>query len=141
MTLPARCLWEQAAFALRPIGKTSTMLIVQFFWMPAPYTDKYYVPINRRPSLIPRHNSSHTGGMLVNPSTGEIITSGTIIKLETSDPKKLPLPSIEMLELQWTLHRIAALRGVTNLDKEEEEEEEEDDDDDEDDESCSDDDD
>jgi hypothetical protein len=39
------------------------------------------------------------------------IISGQEISLTTSDPNKLPLPDKRILEMQWYLQQVAALKG------------------------------
>ena len=46
------------------------------------------------------------------PYTNKRIHSGDEIYLETSDPKRLPLPDLRLLEMQWILHRVTALSGA-----------------------------
>lgn len=41
------------------------------------------------------------------------ITSSTIIRFETDNPVERPLPSWDILELQWLLHRITAMSGAS----------------------------
>ncbi|RHZ60687.1 uncharacterized protein CDV56_103881 [Aspergillus thermomutatus] len=39
------------------------------------------------------------------------LLSGDLIKLETHDPENYPLPDMRILEMQWILNRVLALRG------------------------------
>jgi hypothetical protein len=40
------------------------------------------------------------------------IESGDIFTLTTDNPRKRPLPSLELLEMQWILQRITAMSGA-----------------------------
>jgi hypothetical protein len=40
------------------------------------------------------------------------ICSGDEICLETNDPQRLPLPDWRLLDMQWILHRVAAMSGA-----------------------------
>jgi hypothetical protein len=42
--------------------------------------------------------------------------SGQRIKIHTDDPDKKPLPSFELLELQWFLQRIQGMAGAADID-------------------------
>ena len=35
--------------------------------------------------------------------------------LRTGDPEKMPLPSRELLEMQWTLHRLSVIAGAAEV--------------------------
>ncbi|OXV07465.1 hypothetical protein Egran_04770 [Elaphomyces granulatus] len=43
---------------------------------------------------------------------GRLIRSGDVFKFTTTDPDKLPLPSVELLDMQWNLHRLLRLSGA-----------------------------
>jgi len=40
------------------------------------------------------------------------IRSGEILTLTTKDPDELPLPSVELLEMQWFLQRLVGMSGA-----------------------------
>ncbi|KLJ06167.1 hypothetical protein EMPG_10407 [Blastomyces silverae] len=46
---------------------------------------------------------------------GHLIQSGEVIELTTSDPEKYPLPNWDLLEIQWILQRLTALRGAPDI--------------------------
>ncbi|RFU23881.1 hypothetical protein B7463_g12461, partial [Scytalidium lignicola] len=124
----ARALWNTGAFALKPISRNNnnTTLIVQFFWQ---------VESLEPPTLCKRSLFAHPSSIqhLTGPpdsqlyhinSPGQYIKSGDVFTLSTEDPEKMPLPSFELLELQWCVHRILAMAGPTYEEGEEEGEEE-----------------
>src|SRR3954447_4707576 len=45
-------------------------------------------------------------------STPRFIRSGETFDFTTKDPKKLPLPSMELLEMQWVLQRLVGMSGA-----------------------------
>ncbi|QRD86402.1 hypothetical protein F9C07_7253 [Aspergillus flavus] len=116
----AHKLWEKARFALCPLqlSDDKKTLTVKFFWLP---TMKYLrsQSITRLPSPIaPDLISSTKDGIplakLFKLVTEEKIRSGDILTFYTTDPVKLPLPSVKLLQLQWTLHRVLAMSGAAD---------------------------
>ena len=45
--------------------------------------------------------------------TDRKLRSGDEISITTSDPDRLPLPNKSILDMQWTLQQVAALKGGT----------------------------
>ncbi|PTU24246.1 hypothetical protein P175DRAFT_0505926 [Aspergillus ochraceoroseus IBT 24754] len=116
----AHKLWEKARFALCPrqLSDDLTTLTVKFLWLP---TMDYLKSqsITRAPSPIaPDLISSTKDGIpfakLFKLATEEKIPSGDILTFHTTDPVKLPLPSVKLLQLQWTLHRVLAMSGAAD---------------------------
>jgi hypothetical protein len=52
------------------------------------------------------------GLQFVNFRTGQLIKSGDTITLYTPDPESFPLPSEDLINLQWHLNRVAALSAA-----------------------------
>lgn len=94
---PARELWKEGAFALKPLDDpepTSTSLSVEFHWIEwAPNEGADF------PECPP----------LFNFRTGQYIRSGDIFTIHTDDPVSMPLPSVEIVNMQWVLTRIVGL--------------------------------
>ncbi|KAI9368433.1 hypothetical protein BJX61DRAFT_537260 [Aspergillus egyptiacus] len=113
-------LWGMARFALQPVelSEDQKVLKMRFFWLPAAKFSKS-VPVTRRPSLPSdlRHVGKQT--KLFNCATSAQICSGDIITIKTTDPENYPLPSLEILGLQWTLTRVLAMSGAADIDPEE----------------------
>jgi hypothetical protein len=110
---PAHKYHEKAYFALEPkeISEDGKCLTVKFFWLPR-NRNSTDVDILRTP-LIPEDSDGLNHGVgLWNPYTNKRIYAGDEIYLETSDPKRLPLPDLRLLEMQWILHRVTALSGA-----------------------------
>lgn len=102
---------------LKPIELSTDRkrLAVGLFWLsdgdhawrslqvpPTPPTDTY---------------SSVEGTGLIHKLDGP--TSGDVISFTTHDPQKLPLPSFDLLDMQWALHRVTALSGAADATDEE----------------------
>lgn len=107
--------WDSCQFALFPISPSSVgekEIKVQFFWMKIRQrADRETISLTQIPDL-PSDCPAGLGGLLfLNCQTREIIKSGDIITLTTPDPDKYPLPSVELLRMQWHLNRIGALAG------------------------------
>ena len=111
-------LWNNGMFALKPLELSAdrTQLRVQFFWQPSGN-----FKIEDRVDLLAEPTSSqgletagdedltfarHEGG------TFRHIRSGDIFIFTTKDPVRLPLPSVELLEMQWHLQRLVRMCGA-----------------------------
>lgn len=51
---------------------------------------------------------------LFNHITNTLISSGDEIALTTEDPELQPLPDMRLLEMQYFLHRVAAMSGAAD---------------------------
>ncbi|XRM39714.1 hypothetical protein ABZX51_003059 [Aspergillus tubingensis] len=122
----AHKLWETARFALNPlsISEDKKVLKVKFFWMPI---NKFSESMSSRdiPSPFPdgRVSSIMVEGQLnaklFNIQTEKALRSGDILTFTTDDPVDHPLPSFELLTMQWALHRVLALSGAADVTDEE----------------------
>lgn len=123
--------WDDALFALKPLSVSpdGKALEVQFYWLCPGQLEN----LNIDTSLLPEDpnadfviqpptlpNNLGQGGQkslngltpnvrLYNCNTDTKITSGQRITLTTTDPVDMPLPSWEILQLHWLLHRVLAL--------------------------------
>lgn len=62
----------------------------------------------------------HTGLIYkLDGPTPRWIQSGDVISFTTHGPEKLPLPSFDLLDMQWALHRVTALSGAADATDEE----------------------
>ena len=99
---------------------------VKFEWLPQ-YEHSSTVDLLE----IPRSSHALSGGpnvLLSNVRTRNFLTSGDIITFTTTDPLTIPLPSWPLLEMQYILNRLVALRGAGQQDQDDDEEEEDDED-------------
>ncbi|PYH91750.1 hypothetical protein BO71DRAFT_358790 [Aspergillus ellipticus CBS 707.79] len=120
----AHAYWDRCLFALKPRPPSADMktMEVEFLWLPA--TKRKHIPsrmlLTTRPDLPSDRQSTGRCVKLMNGHTDHPVKSGDIITLKTNDPDEFPLPSYELLQMQWVLHRIAAIRGAADDDEEEE---------------------
>lgn len=138
MSPTAHELWNRGAFVLKPIkvNANETEMEVEFFWQAAsastmddvlPVTtvpstsrglDGVYYPDSRKQSLLTIYTEDGP----------KKVATGHRIIIRTPDPEKLPLPSMELLDMQFALSRIVNLSGagkVADLDDETQSEEDE----------------
>ncbi|RJE26319.1 hypothetical protein PHISCL_01388 [Aspergillus sclerotialis] len=112
MALNVHRYWGKAMFAIKPIeiSKDGKTLYAEFYWLP---TDKPGSRSMLSPSKI-SNNMDSTGDhvSLWNIITDRRLHSGEQIVFHTDDPEAKPLPSSELLKMQWVLHRVAALSGA-----------------------------
>lgn len=106
--------WGKGAFAIKPLGPISPdgkKLQAQFYWlqMNAYATD---VTMASRPSFPDNLATGPKNFLLHDCQTGQQIVSGHPIVFETDDPDQHPLPSFELLNMQWMLQRILAMSGA-----------------------------
>ena len=113
--------WDDALCAFRPISinENKTSMEVAFHWLPAPgnikskASDPIATPYHPFPHDINSFNESPGENIcLIHGETRSMIRSGQIFTLTTVDAAEKPLPSMELLDLQWILHRIVAMRGA-----------------------------
>ncbi|PWY82479.1 hypothetical protein BO83DRAFT_454278 [Aspergillus eucalypticola CBS 122712] len=118
MTDIAHKLWKKARFALKPLSLSEDRrsLEVQFYWLPV-YNYRSRIPATEIPSRISRKLSGTAVDgketMLFNIATDKKLCSGDILTFTTKDPNSHPLPSMELLDMQWVLNQVLALSGAT----------------------------
>ncbi|PYH67557.1 HNH endonuclease signature motif containing protein [Aspergillus vadensis CBS 113365] len=118
MTDMAHKLWKKARFALKPLSLSEDRrsLQVQFYWLPV-YNYRSRIPATEVPRRMSRKLSGTTVDgketMLFNIATNKKLCSGDILTFKTNDPNSHPLPSMELLDMQWVLNRVLALSGAT----------------------------
>jgi hypothetical protein len=114
----AHDLWNGGAFALKPVSMSDdkTALTVQFFWQKR--------QANTKPAMSLLTTPYSTRGLEHNTATGaginrlhderrrEEIKSGDVFELKTDDTAAKPLPSFQLLELQWFLTRVVGMAGA-----------------------------
>ncbi|OJJ38296.1 hypothetical protein ASPWEDRAFT_734519 [Aspergillus wentii DTO 134E9] len=122
--------WDRALLALKPIKKwpgdgEEEYLMLQFYWMPGAFS-RGPIRVTKRPSLSAGLESTPNGTRLRDNQYQKIV-SGHEITLKTENKITDPLPSFELLQMQWVLHIVASLSGAAeDLDDDDDEEEEED---------------
>ncbi|KIM98606.1 hypothetical protein OIDMADRAFT_56956 [Oidiodendron maius Zn] len=114
----AHSYWNQGAFAFKPISinEDKTTLKIQFFWQ-----NKQNTEAKMSLSTVPYstegldHNEGafkHGTIKLFSHSRESYIISGDIFELKTDDVIARPLPSFQLLEMQWFLTRIVGMAGA-----------------------------
>ena len=123
--------WDDGLFVLNPLGVSSDgkVLTAQFFWLcpghierldintsllPNDQNEDFIVEPPTLPSNLRQGGRTSLNNLtpnirLYNCATDAIITSGQLVTVSTSDPVSMPLPSMEILQLHWLLHRVLAL--------------------------------
>ncbi|KAJ9314101.1 hypothetical protein DTO271D3_5578 [Paecilomyces variotii] len=66
------------------------------------------------PDLISSTRDGIPSAKLFRLATEEKIRSGDVLTFRTTDPVKLPLRSVKLPQLQWTLHRVLAMSGAAD---------------------------
>lgn len=117
----AHMIWDKGRFALKPLelSDDEKELTVQFFWQPQ-YKHKPddRVDLLREPlsseglNLIEIEEKPIFLTYLSEDRSPRTIRSGDTFTLTTDDPGSRPLPSWELLEMQWILQRITAMSGA-----------------------------
>jgi len=109
--------WTKGLFALKPLGLSSDrkQLIVQFFWqVPGNYDMESQVDLLTEPTSSKGLDDVGDDYLSRKQDDGSTpcIRSGEVFTLTTKDPEKLPLPSVELLEMQWVLQRVVGMSGA-----------------------------
>jgi hypothetical protein len=108
-------IWGRGLFALKPISESDDKktLIVQFLWQEK--QEIHFPKINLTTTPISTEGLEQTVGIWLFDKNGKKIQSGDCFELQTDDPIQKPLPSFELLELQWFLHRIQGMAGAADV--------------------------
>ncbi len=113
-------MWGQGLFALKPISESDDKkkLTVQFFWQTKQEDSLPDISLTIQPHSTKGLEQSMTahGPIWLHNKDKEIIRSGDIFELNTDDPITKPLPSFELLELQWFLQRVQGMAGAAEID-------------------------
>ncbi|GLA43955.1 hypothetical protein AnigIFM63309_002214 [Aspergillus niger] len=107
-------LWERACFALKPldISDDREKLRVEFFWLSVPSVYPERVEIRTPPSTSCLIDHGPHNTRLWNCETLAPIRSGDVLTFTTRDPDRMPLPSVDILWMQWSMTRALALSGA-----------------------------
>jgi len=106
-------MWNDGEFALKPLELSSdhTELTVQLFWqVPNKYQPETRIDLLTEPASSKGLNQG--AGRRLFDCEDNRIRSGQVFSFKTTDPKKRPLPSWELLEMQWYLQRLVAMTGA-----------------------------
>ncbi|KJK63781.1 hypothetical protein P875_00064752 [Aspergillus parasiticus SU-1] len=120
-------LWRSARLAFEPVemSEDRTSLTMRFWWLPRrAYSEALDMCV--APSLPSDLKASPCNAKLWNCDTEQPIYSGQLVTMTTRDPELMPLPSFDLLQMQWFLNLIAAMSGVADVTNKELDEELED---------------
>ncbi|PGH27750.1 hypothetical protein AJ80_00538 [Polytolypa hystricis UAMH7299] len=109
----------RAYFALQPriLSEDKKQLTVGFYWLPHMSKLPKKVSLLTTPEIpnsLDMHGDPVRSVKLWNIQSEQKICSGDELLFETADPKRLPLPSWELLDMQWVLQRLLALAGAAD---------------------------
>ena len=107
--------WTRGLFALKPLELSSDRrkLDLQFFWQPqAKFKVDERVNLLTEPSSSRGLNFVDKCGLSYDLNRPVPIRSGDTFTLTTDDPESRPLPSIDLLDMQWVLQRVVAMSGA-----------------------------
>jgi hypothetical protein len=114
MSPDAHAYWDGLRFALKPIelADDGMSMKVQFFWMPK-YKFEASQDLMEMPVLPSDLDHNEVDTVLYNGETKQEVRSGDIMTITTHDPTGFPLPDMHLLQSQWVLHRLMAIRGAS----------------------------
>ncbi|EGC42042.1 conserved hypothetical protein [Histoplasma capsulatum var. duboisii H88] len=103
-------------FGLQPVEASSDgkSMKLKFFWLAQRDTSSNFMTDITAIPPFP-DNVQLKGIQVCNVQDGHLIKSGEIIELMTADPANKPLPDWDLLELQWVMQRLTALRGAADI--------------------------
>ncbi|KAJ9490232.1 hypothetical protein VN97_g3025 [Penicillium thymicola] len=110
-----RSAWSSGLFALRPVwvSEDNTEMEIEFYWQPKPDHKLYdLVDLSKQP--ISNKNVTSVDRLVVavgkrgEPSY-HTIESGYKFRMTTDDPIETPLPSFDLLDMQWHFIRMVSL--------------------------------
>jgi hypothetical protein len=115
-------MWNRGLFALKPLKLANDRkLVVQFFWQPqydhklGDRVDLLKEPLSSEGLSLIRGEDDELDHCLIRREKDESprdIQSGDIFTLTTDDPDIRPLPSWELMEMQWMLQRTTSMSGA-----------------------------
>jgi hypothetical protein len=117
----AHDMWNKGLFALKPLelSRDRKTLTVQFFWqIPSNYKFDSEVDLltetssSRGLDIVTKASTQHWLNRVENDNSTPRIHSGETFTFTTKDPKNLPLPSWELLDMQWVLLRLVGMCGA-----------------------------
>jgi hypothetical protein len=110
--------WNRGGFALKPISvsEDKTTLKIQFFWQKKQNTQATMSLLTTPFSTedLDRNEGAVEHGTikLFDHNKKRLIKSGDIFELKTDDVMARPLPSFQLLEMQWFLTRVVGMAGA-----------------------------
>ncbi|EGE03145.1 hypothetical protein TEQG_02181 [Trichophyton equinum CBS 127.97] len=119
LTLSPSLHWyhSKGLFGLQPIEATSDgkSLKLGFYWLDKRQTGKSSEMVDLMDIPTLAHDFQPKDIAICSSRDEHIIRSGEVIELITEDPEKRPLPDWDLLEMQWVLQRLTALKGAADV--------------------------
>ncbi|KAJ5979164.1 hypothetical protein N7501_002506 [Penicillium viridicatum] len=110
-----RSAWSSGLFALRPVwaSEDKTEMEIEFYWQPKP-DHKFYDIVDISKIPVSTKNVASVDRLIVavgerGESSYHTIESGYKFRMTTDDPIERPLPSFDLLDMQWHFTRIVSL--------------------------------
>ncbi|CAG8900148.1 unnamed protein product [Penicillium egyptiacum] len=116
-----RTAWSSGLFALRPIWISDDMteMEIEFYWQPKPDHKLFdTVDVAKEPPSTKNVNSVDRLIIVVGKRgepTYRAIESGYRFRMTTDDPISRPLPSFDLLDMQWHFTRLTALCAAASF--------------------------
>jgi hypothetical protein len=107
---------SEGLFGLQPIEASSDgkSLKLGFYWLDKRENESSAEMVDLMDIPALAHDFWPKDIAICSSRDEHIIRSGEVLELITEDPKKLPLPDWDLLEMQWVLQRLTALKGGAN---------------------------
>jgi hypothetical protein len=111
--------WGSGWMAIKPIDWSPTVLKLEVHWIrnrrPASKTSSRPPPVDllQVPSLVIPSNEED-GFDYRDVTTKKQTVSGDVVTMTTDDPVTRPLPSWDLLQMQWVLQRLSAISGAAD---------------------------
>jgi hypothetical protein len=116
LSFTAHGYWHRGAFALKPISMSQdkTTLKIQFFWQKKQDTQPTMSLLTTPFSTegLDHNEGAFEHGTIELFRQRKAIKSGDIFELKTDDATARPLPSFQLLEMQWFLTRVVGMAGA-----------------------------
>jgi hypothetical protein len=113
--------WNRGAFALKPISMSddNTTLKVQFFWQKKQKDTQATMSLLTSPLSTKDLNCNEGAfdygiSQLFDLRRQKLIKSGEFFELKTDNAIERPLPSFQLLEMQWFLQRVIGMAGAAD---------------------------
>ncbi|KAJ9261872.1 hypothetical protein DTO195F2_3860 [Paecilomyces variotii] len=114
-------LWNRGFFALRPISlsEDKKTLIIEFHWQPRPKHTKFdTIDVLQCPGSskdLESVDDNVLATRIGDSTQTRFIRTGDRFELRTEDPLTHPLPSWDLLEMQWYLTRVVSMSAAADV--------------------------
>ncbi|KAJ9312472.1 hypothetical protein DTO271D3_7333 [Paecilomyces variotii] len=114
-------LWNRGFFALKPISLSDDKktLVLEFHWQPRPNHSQFdTVDILKCPGSSEGLDSVEDNDLTTRIGNGNkrrFIKTGDRFELRTDNPFTHPLPSWDLLDMQWRLTRVVSMSGAADV--------------------------